>query len=379
MPQVDVLIQNVSQQCIPNLVALQTFKPKKVIWISTLEMKDTLNRLQKAAGAYAQEVWEVDARNTDSLTTVLKQGFGRLVTKGEVVYHLTSGTKSMAVQGIVQLAMFTKQKGVTVRGVVMDPRSQHFDTVFPQAENNSIGCETLSFNQILSVHGSSRKDNSGRAMKGLKQFYEPLQELRSINAALTSSLKGRVVCNVKEASREGFYLRGKGGLPDIVHRALYLAQDVGVIENLNINGNHFLFDSIHVKSPIAYIRNMWMEDWVGCVLAKDDDEWCGGYSSIQVSIQKREDFQEFDFLGARKNHLVYWSCKNTPNKMDTSQLFEVDALRDEVGGSDFHVAGLVHTAVAELGMREKAKRLGVKLVNVLDADAEDKITDISCQ
>jgi len=378
MPQVDVLIQNVSQQCIPNLVALQTFKPKKVIWISTLEMKETLNRLQKAAGGYAQEVWEVDARNTDSLTTVLKQGLGRLVTKDEVVYHLTSGTKSMAVQGIVQLAMFTKQKGVAVRGVVMDPRSQHFDTVFPQAENNSIGCETLSFNQILSVHGSSRKDNSGRAMAHLKSIYEPLSQLRDINRLLYTSLIGRDICSKEESLQKGYYLRGKGGLPKVVQQALSLVQDAGAIERLRIQGNYFWFDPLFTDNPIAYMRNTWMEDWAGSVLFKHDNHWRGGFSSIQVSISKHDNYQEFDFLGSRKNHLVYWSCKNT-KEVSSAQLFEVDALRDEVGGRDFHIAGLLHTAEVKGGIRYKAGRLGVKLVNILDADAEDKITDISCQ
>jgi len=116
---------------------------------------------------------------------------------------------------------------------------------------------------------------------------------------------------------------------------------------------------------------------LAAVLAHHDDgAWRGGYSGVQVDIKHPGDHQEFDFLGVRKNHLVYWSCKNT-SELKAAQMFEIDALRDEVGGRDFHIAGLMHTAPAESGMRSKAKRLNVHLVQVTAHDAEEQLCRFS--
>jgi hypothetical protein len=147
---------------------------------------------------------------------------------------------------------------------------------------------------------------------------------------------------------------------------------------VEIKGNQVWSHKKNGSDPLAYIRNIWMEDWVTMVLAGADNRWQQAFSGIKINIRTHDDSQEFDFLGARKNHLVYWSCKNT-KKTTSAQFFEIDALRDEVGGRDFHVAGLVHTANINDGLQAKAKRLGIHLVNILDDDAEEKLIRISCQ
>jgi len=274
-----------------------------------------------------------------------------------------------------------KQKHLQSEGVVMDPQSQHFDAVLPKAHNNQIPCEVLGFNQILSVHGSKRKDKTGRSMQVVLPHYESIQQLRVLYPQLMRDLKGVEVCAKADAQNNHglFYLRNNKPLTSAIVQGLSLAQEIGMIKKLTIHQNQFGFEPVYTDNPIAYIRNTWMEDWVAAVLAKHDDGyWNGGFSGIEVSIKQYEDYQEFDFLGARKNHLVYWSCKNT-KEVKPEQLFEIDALRDEVGGRDFHIAGLVHTATVKSGMRMKTKRLGLQLVNVLDNDAEDKLVEISCR
>jgi len=375
---VTVLIQNVSDQCIPNLVAAKTFQPESIVWVCTQEKKDVLERLQQSTQiiTHKQSVWWVDARNSEAMNQSLLAGFKKLNTQGSVIYHLTCGTKSMALQGLMQLAVYKQHYHVDVCGLVMDPHSQHFDVVFPVAQNNIHACNMLNFKDVLSVHGSCRKAKSGRDMQSLKKVYEPLNQLRHLHTALMRDLKGRRICSKDEAAN-GYFLWGDDTLPKNVITGLELAQQAGVIENLKIDGGYFTFNPIQTMDPIAYIRNMWMEDWVGAVLASHDDgKWLGGYSSVKVEIKSPDDYQEFDFLGVRNNHLVYWSCKNT-TEVKAQQLFEIDALRDEVGGRDFHVAGLVHTAKVETGLKMKAKRLGLHLLRVTDADAEIKLLQIS--
>jgi len=276
------------------------------------------------------------------------------------------------------LAQFHSKTKVPIQAVVMDPQSQYFDVVFPQTQNNAMKCSALSFTEILKAHGSWRRKNSGRNMQNLIKLYEPLNQLRALHRPLMEAIKAREVCSKGEAIN-GYFLRGGNDLPKVVQQGLYLVQDVGVIEQLKIQGTYFFFEPLYSQDPFAYLRNTWMEDWVGSVLAKHDDgQWRGGFSSVKVNIKEVANFQEFDFLGARKNHLVYWSCKNT-KETEPAQFFEIDALRDEVGGRDFHVAGLVHTANINGGLQEKAKRLGIHLVNILDNDAEEKLIRISCQ
>ncbi len=376
--KVDVLVQNVSDQCIPNLVAAKTYQPQRIIWIYTPEKENILKRLQQAVHGVRQETWQVNARDSQALASVLGQRFSNLKASGKVVYHLTSGTKSMALQGMYALM---KQSHLSATGVVMDPQSQHFDAVLPKAANNQTPCVSLGFNQILHVHGSKRKDKSGRSMEIVLPHYDAIQKLRLLNPVLMRDLKDVDVCKKEEAQRNGgfYFLRQNKALTSNIQQGLHIAQDIGVIKGLNIQGNQFAFQTVYTDNPIKYIRNVWMEDWVTAVLAKHNDgNWKGGFSGIEVSIKQYENYQEFDFLGARKNHLVYWSCKNT-SKLSSAQLFEIDALKDEVGGRDFHIAGLVHTAEIKEGLKQKAKRLGLHLVNVLDADAEEKLVRISCR
>jgi len=376
----EVLIQNVSSQCIPNLVAAETFKPQRIIWVYTDESKNTLQQLQQSTQhiTQQQEAWHVQARDSEWMQQHLKACFADLSVKGKLIFHLTCGTKSMALQGLMQLAMYKQKHSADVSAVVMNPNSQQFDMLFPQAGNAIQACQPLSFKQILAVHASQRHKYSGRDMQGLKKYYEPLSALRNLHKPMMHAMQGRTVCSMDESVDKGFYLRGGSDLPKVVQEGLSLAQDCGVIEHLHITNTHFSFQPQGCDNPIAYIRNTWMEDWVGAVLAKyDDGQWHGGYSSVKVSIKTAADYQEFDFLGARKNHLVYWSCKNM-NEVKTPQLFEIDALRDEVGGRDFHIAGLLHTAVIKQGLYIKAKRLGVKTLQVTSPDAEQRLVKMSC-
>jgi len=376
---VDVLIQNVSSQCIPNLTAVRSFKPNRVIWVYSEQTKPDMERLKEAVRKQVswQESWLVDVRDSAQLQVNFKKYFDALSIQGALVFHLTCGTKSMALQGLMQLAFFQQKSKYPAYGVVMDPVSQYFDMVFPKAKNDAYACEPLSFKQVLGVHGCKRRSASGRDIMSLKKAYEPLQQLRRLHKPLMRATRQRTLCSKLESSNQGYYLRGGNDLPKEVQKGLHLAQDIGVISRLSIQKSHFTFQSEGCEDPFAYIRNMWMEDWIGAVLAHHDDGyWRGGYSSVQVDIKHPGDHQEFDFLGMRKNHLVYWSCKNT-SELKSAQLFEIDALRDEVGGRDFHIAGLLHTAPAESGMRSKAKRLNLHLVQVTAADAEEQLCRFS--
>ncbi len=375
---IDYLIQNVSAQCIPNLVAARTYNPKHIIWIYTRQSEPSLKYLQQAYKSQncKQQAWLVDALNPETLQHTLMKKMKILHGNVTVVYHLSGGTKTMSIIGIECLRKQSQLQQNKVFGVVMDAKTQKFDVVSPHAKNNTVSCRALSLQDILQIHGSQIKHGSGRDMNKLKRRLAILEKLRQMNKPLTDALDGKKMCKHDEARARGyFYLPGQKQISRIIKQGLELTQSVGAIKNLQFHGQEgFNFQAVHTTKPIDYMKNVWMEDWVGAVLARHDDgHWKGGYSGVRVSIQGKEaDYQEFDFLGARKNHLVYWSCKNM-KKMTPKPLFEVDSLRDEVGGRDYHVAGLVHAQSIEPGLVAKAKRLDVRLVNVRAPDAEEQL------
>jgi len=379
---IDYLIQNVSEQCIPNLVAARTYKPKHIIWIYTKQSEQSLKYLQQAYKPQncKQQAWLVDALNPATLQHTLMKKMKILHGQVTVVYHLSSGTKTMSLIGIECLRKQSQLQRNKVFGVVMDAKTQKFDVVSPHAKNNTVSCRALSLQDILQIHGSQIKHGSGRDMNKLKKHFSHLEKLRQMNKQLTDALNGIQVCSHNEAKARGyFYLRNQKQINKMIKQGLEITQSIGAIKKLHFHGQEgFSFQAVHTTNPIDYMKNLWMEDWVGAVFAKHDDgHWKGGYSGVQVSIQGKEaDSQEFDFLGARKNHLVYWSCKNI-KKTTTAPLFEIDALRDEVGGRDHHIAGLVHAQSIEPGLVAKAKRLKVYLVNVRAPDAKEQLLQLS--
>jgi len=377
--QTDILIQNVSSQCIPNLVAVKTFRPNKVIWIYTREYSDTLNRLKLACGNLVaeQQQWLVNARDVEALHSVLQSNFKNLCVNGRVVFHLTGGTKSMALQGLINLGFFRRSRSADVLGVVMDPYSQYFDEVYPCPVNGHRTCATLTLDQILHVHGNA-VHKPGHAMELLADRFDLLEKMRLLAPVIKRELQGR---QIGRRDAEGFYqLSGKGGLPKAFHQGLEIAEQAGALRALAVSGERFRCTMQGSGDPAAWVRNTWMEDWAGAALGRGLSGWQGAGAGIEIRIGRKSgagmDKQEFDFLGARNNHLVYWSCKNVQD-VKPAYLFEVDALRDEVGGRDFHIAGLLYAGELKEGVGKKAQRLGVALVDVLCPEAAERLVKIS--
>jgi len=375
----DILIQNVSAQCIPNLVAVKTFRPRKLIWVYTPEFGDVLNRLRTSTAdlVAVQENWRVDARDAEGMHAAMHNYFQTLSADKRILYHLTGGTKSMAIQGQMQLHASTAEAEGVRHSVVMDPRTQCFDQLYPHPVNHAFPCQMLTLDDILKVHGNG-VHRLGRSLNELRHMFDGLERLRLISVALTRTIRDTATVIRRQ---DGSYAMTKGQqIPAVIRQALEITADIGVLEHLTVSDRSFRCDTVRTGDLVAYMRNLWLEDWVGALLATHIDDWQGGFSGVHVRIGKPGrtglDKQEFDFLGARQNHLIYWSCKNV-KEIKPAYLFEVDALRDEVGGRDFHVAGLLYAGAMGEGMQKKAVRLGVGCVNVLEPDAAEQVVKIS--
>ena len=384
----DILIQNVSAQCIPNLVAIRTFRPKRIIWVHTPEFREALKRLHAVteSDCLAQEGWLVDARDVETMHRTLRGKFNALPGKASVFYHLTCGTKSMALQGLFNLGTFRRERQARVMGIVMNPQSQYFDVIYPEPVNHAFACAPLNLETILRAHGNAIDWNRPmRTIRECRARREGLERLRRMASAIGSERAGCKWARLHKdhAPVHQYELRRKGkptGIGSVTRQALRLAVELGVAEGLSFKGNSRISYRPRSGSLIQYIHGDWLEDWVAAVLSELDWNGAAG-ASVHVFIGRKgkdgiTDEQEADFLGARRNHLVYWSCKHS-QELTQPQLFEVDAMRDELGGRDFHVSGIVHTGKVSPTMCLKAQRMGLKIVQALQPDAERQLIEAS--
>ncbi|RMG57810.1 MAG: hypothetical protein D6717_04150 [Gammaproteobacteria bacterium] len=164
-------------------------------------------------------------------------------------------------------------------------------------------------------------------------------------------------------------------IPKRLKNTLALLQSHGLLSGLRYPAPDQVCYEQHGQDIIKLIAGGWLERWLGAVLADAGIAWRGARVSAKV-LEKGGGSQEFDFLGAHRNHLVYWSCK-TDAKLTNDKLFEVDALRDGIAGSDFHIAGLLHAAPVMPTMRAKARRMNLHMVCALEDDAAAQVIRIS--
>ena len=376
----DILIQNVSAQCIPNLVAVKTFHPRKLIWVYTPEFGDALNRLRAStAGLVAeQENWRVDARDAEGMHAAMQHYFQNLDAKGRIIYHLTGGTKSMSLQGLYNLGSFRRNRGADVCGVVMNPRTQHFDVLYPQPANGTAPCSVLNMEEMLHVHGNSwDQRHAHEDVKDCWQSRELWEQMRTWSPALrqTWNMNDMRALHKKNCPGNHRHFSCAHPIPRPLKQMFGLLQEYGLIGGLSYPAKHEVRYEQHAGDMIKLIVGGWLECWLGAVLYDSGIQWHGARVSAHV-LEKGGGSQEFDFIGAHGNHLVYWSCK-TDKKLTNDKIFEVDALRDGIAGSDFHIAGLLHTATVKPIMRAKARRMNLHMVGAYAESAAEQIVRAS--
>ena len=388
---VDLLIQTISKDCVPNIIAAETFRPRSIIWIYVEGQEAIVARLKQLTSHITdkQIAWQVDAADTKSMHDVLLQRFKEISPKvNNVLFHLSSGPTAMQLQGLIALSIYKSKTGKHVEAVVMDDRNCMFDVVFPVPKNNVYSSQIISLDKMLHSFGNEldqqRPSNTLQACLTRKN---EIEELRKLAPLIKKKMYRKHVhaLNHAESKSKQFEIRdaqtGKkiNQLPSPLLDAFHVVQNIGLLSDLKINANNTIsYKQVTDENPYVYINGGWLEDWLGLVLA--ELEWNGAGTGVHVLIGKEtsshgRDSQELDFLGARHNRLVYWSCKHTA-RLTAEQLFEVDALRDEMSGDGRHVVGILHGGEITQGLLAKAKRLEIHVVNAWADAAAKKILDI---
>ncbi|MDQ7012061.1 MAG: DUF1887 family CARF protein [Mariprofundaceae bacterium] len=380
MQRPDILIQNVSGQCIPNLVAAKTFRPRKIIWVYTPEFGNVLNCMREAVSGFVpeQENWRVDARDVEGMHRALSDDFAGLPAGQHVCYHLTGGTKSMSLQGLYNLGTFRRSRAADVRGIVMNPRTQHFDVIYPHPVNSAVACTPLALEEMLAVHGNRWDGRHAHVeLEACIRHYDLWEAMRGQAVELKRVWSGNDMRALHRQPVKGSLRRFRSlrPLPALFRRSMSLLEENGWLSGLSFPAADQVCYEQHSRDIIKLISGGWLEYWLGAVLYESGIEWMGARISAKI-LERGGGSQEFDFLGARQNHLVYWSCK-TDKKLTNDKLFEVDALRDGIAGSDFHVAGVLHVARIQPVMQAKARRMHLHLVNAFASDAAEQVVRVS--
>lgn len=384
-----ILIQNISESGVPNLIAVETFCPDQIVWVYAQRLQHVFERMKKLSKSITdnQIGWIVDDNDPNEMQSSLMSGFAKLPANNKIIYHLAGGPRSIVLHSMKVLEEFHRESGTIVEGVIYDHSSQSFDVMYPLARNDAYPCAKLSLEKMLHSHDNHLDNN--RPMKSLKECrknIDSIEKLKTLAPEVKQAMRGKnmQVVNQQGNGRSKFQVVvGKtgrtAGLPGSLISAYKILQDMKIIQDLSVKGNvEVSFNQQNKVNAYGYINGGWLEDWLGAVLS--ELKWDGTGIGAQILIghkhaTKDSDTQELDFLGVRNNHLVYWSCKHTA-RLTPEQLFEVDALRDEICGDVDHTAAICHAGEMTRGMLMKAKRLGVRVVNVWDDDAKEQILRI---
>ncbi|WP_161595167.1 Card1-like endonuclease domain-containing protein [Mariprofundus erugo] len=379
------MIQNVSRSAIPNLVAIRTFKPSKVIWVCPEDAKQYCERLYQWAKAEVpqQEVWAVETSNPKKLSSQLLAKFSGLDSEGQYVYHLSSGPKVLTSIGMSAFLLNFDQKHGEV--IVYDEPNQSFDVLYPTERDDQYPSELVSLEEMLKAHGNSYDRNRPmRSTHTCQKRLPHVEQLKALSPDVKRAMKGKVLNGLHapdSTHREFSLVSKKSGktiheFPEPLIRAFRIVGEIGLLKNLTIGSSGHLSFSAQDNNVYGYINGGWLEDWVGGVLA--DLEWSGAGVGVQVLMDaalSNNDSQEIDFLGARNNKLVYLSCKHTA-KLTSDELFELDSLRDDLCGDGNFTIGIVHAGAIGLGMMDKAKRLNINVINPWAKNAAQELKRI---
>ena len=382
---ISTLIQNVSRNAIPNLIAFQTFKPSKVIWICPEDAKQYFEKLCQWARTEVpqQELWSVDTSNPKKLMSQLMTKFSCLNSKVQYVYHLSSGPKILTSIGMSAFLLNFDQKHGEV--IVYDEPNQSFDVLYPTECDDQYHGALVSLEAMLKAHGNTLHPKG--VIRTLDECWKRLpyiERLKKIASDVKRAMQGKVLKGLhapSSTSRKFTLISKKNGkaiheFPEPLISAFRIVEEIGLLKNLMVNSNGHLTFSTHDNNVYGYINGGWLEDWVGGVLA--DLEWSGAGVGVQVLMDaalSNNDSQEIDFLGVRNNKLVYLSCKHT-TKLTSDELFELDSLRDDLCGDGSFTIGIIHAGAIGSGMMDKAKRLNINVISPWGKNAAQELKQL---
>lgn len=325
-----VLVSLVSDQTIPNILAIKHFVPDQLLFLTTEKMKkkkktDAILTTLEMLGLNFQNKYGEETVKEDSLLDCHRK-IDRLVLGDEnskFIVNLTCGTKIMAI------AAYEYFKDFDSRMIYIPIPRNEFIMPFPKrAPSKPIFLDTrLSVTQYLSACGLRVLNN-----KKLDKYIEDAESKKEVTEWIVKNYKkiknllvwfGSNLRKHRDDKSVNFSAKFSGASKEenvLLQRFDFTLKDDYVAKKLN-------------HSEIGYLTGGWLEEYC---FNKVSELLRHGIDDVVIGIKimnARERDNEFDVMFTRGNTLYSVECKSLDQHDDKSTdiLYKIGALQKEFG------------------------------------------------
>lgn len=290
-----ILINLISGQTIPNLIACKFVNPDKVILLYTVGSIKQKDNFKMTYQNTQYEEYEVDAFNFEDVFFCVKNIIEKN-SNNEIILNFTCGTK------IMSMASFEIFRRTNLEAIYIDSENAKI-YIFKGAQvyNKNLDI-TLTLEEHLKINGHIYQLDSEKFLdEGRKDYFEYLE--KNFNESISKFLS---IINAEfEKDRKSFYsnnfsLKQNGNE--------YYWDDHNQCSSIIFNGNKFV---IYGKDSIKYITGLWFEDLVYYKKFLNNNLYDEVRRNIHIQDKKgKQDMIELDIVGLYKNNLHLFELKS---------------------------------------------------------------------
>ena len=372
----DTLIELYDDRAIENILAPDTFRPKRIIYLCPAEIAQNRKRQEKLKDFFRSRGWEPELIFMEASLFKADRILRQLLTIGETYPDCALDVTGGSDAALFAAGMFTAQTGAPA--FTYSRKKNRFYDISGAAFADDLEC-TLSYSVaefFLMAGGtllSGRVDNGilSRYLEDFDPFFACFlrfrrnwQDIISYIQRISPGEYGRT----PNLSVEGKYtVKGDHGSRNSANEAALKAfARLGFLQDLRIVPG----ESVAFRFRDATIR-AWLRD-IGSVLELYAYKACldtGIFNDVISSAVVRWDevvghgsvSNEIDVMAARGVIPLFLSCKTSEIK--TEALNELAILRDRFGGKGAKAA-IVSTEPCNAAARHRAAQLGIAVIDL---------------
>ena len=342
-----LVVSLVSEQTIPNILAILHFKPDWLLFVSTEEMQKKkkveaiLNTLRQRDFSWEKdEVLIVDQDSISDCMDKLKHWIEKKVNfhTYETIVNITGGTKMMSI------AAYEVFKACPCQIIYIPiPKNEFFIAHSPKGHMPSRKIDVrLNVVEYLTAYGINISEKTKQKVMALGKkarerfektdfIYKHYLELKPFLKTICSELRRlekSSVNKIKKGKKIEFSFSFQSSLNDYLKKLLSDWDFEYNIENQKLK-IHRLFDS----DLYHYFIGGWLEEYVYNILYDLKPQ---GITDVQLNLQlisSQGTQNEFDVMFTYENALYFVECKSLDQEHDKEQdiLYKVGALQTDFG------------------------------------------------
>ena len=341
-----MMISLISEQTIPNILAILHFRPENLLFVSTEKMQSQnkveaiLRTLKRRDVDYSTNDYQTVVVNQDSIKDCMDklQDWAKEINLHdfEIIVNLTGGTKMMAI------GAYEVFKDYSCQMIYIPIPKNEFIVPHPPkslAPPTKLGfrlnvIEYLMASGLCVLNEERAEEQGQKAIKRFKKtefIYKHYLELKDLLKFLCSRLRSLERSNVKKLKK------GKVINFEEIYDYELNEREKGFLKNLEFNiipknGSYKISCSLSYDL-YKYITGGWLEEYVYKILCGLKEE---GITDVQIGLHLKSPKgteNEFDVMFTYENALYFVECKSLDQEHDKEQdiLYKTGALQTEFG------------------------------------------------